>query len=83
MQSALRTVGLSLEATAALQSTPEDFHRAFPGTMAALARARTATTIPGLDLAEGTVHPGVGVSMAALSGRLAATRICEDLGSTG
>jgi 1-hydroxycarotenoid 3,4-desaturase len=35
--------------------------------------------LPGLYLAGGSTHPGPGVPMAALSGRLAAHAVCADL----
>ncbi len=75
-------------------TTPADFHRMFPGTGGALygqathgwrasfKRPGSATPIPGLYLAGGSTHPGAGVPMAALSGRLAAQRLLEDLHST-
>jgi 1-hydroxycarotenoid 3,4-desaturase len=90
----LRRCGLTLETTASLQTTPAEFHRLFPGTggalygprstgaMSALSRQGAASKIAGLYLAGGSVHPGAGVPMAALSGRLAASQICADLGST-
>ncbi|MEL7461545.1 MAG: 1-hydroxycarotenoid 3,4-desaturase CrtD [Pseudomonadota bacterium] len=66
---------------------PQGFEALFPasagslygrsphGAMAALARPRAATKIPGLFLAGGGTHPGAGVPMAALSGRHAAEAI--------
>lgn len=75
-------------------STPVDFHRRFPKTggalygprstslLSALGRQEAASkTVSGLYFASGSVHPGAGVPMAALSGRLAASRLVEDLGS--
>jgi 1-hydroxycarotenoid 3,4-desaturase len=91
----LRKAGLTLETSASAQTTPVEFHRLFPATggalygprstgpMAALARAGAATKLPGLYLAGGSVHPGPGVPMAALSGRLAAAQVRADLASTG
>lgn len=80
------------EATTITQ--PADFARRFPGTggalygrashgwMASFARPGSASRIPGLYLAGGSVHPGPGVPMAALSGRLAARAIVSDRAST-
>ena len=48
------------------------YGRASHGWMASFQRPGAATPIPGLYLAGGSVHPGPGVPMAALSGRLAA-----------
>jgi 1-hydroxycarotenoid 3,4-desaturase len=68
-------------------TTPADFERAFPGSggalygaathgkMAPLERPGATSTIPGLFLAGGTVHPGAGVPMAATSGVLVAQAI--------
>lgn len=93
--SLLRRAGLTLEtsASASVRTTPMDFHRLFPATggalygprskgpTSALSRQAATSKIPGLYLTGGSVHPGAGVPMAALSGRLAASRIREDLAS--
>lgn len=75
-------------------TTPSEFNRLFPATGGALygrashgwtasfQRAGARTRIPGLYLASGSAHPGPGVPMAALSGRLAATALMEDLALT-
>ena len=75
-------------------TTPADFERLFPGTGGALygmashgwrasfRRPRSRSRIPGLYLAGGSIHPGPGVPMAALSGCFAASALMEDLAST-
>lgn len=75
-------------------TTPREFDRLFPATggalygrashgwMASFQRADGRTRIPGLHLAGGSVHPGPGVPMAALSGRLAARSVLWDCAST-
>jgi 1-hydroxycarotenoid 3,4-desaturase len=88
--------GLSIQPSsdAPVVTTPSDFNRMFPATGGALygraphgwqasfRRPAAATRIPGLYLAGGATHPGAGVPMAALSGRLAAARLTADLHST-
>ena len=75
-------------------TTPADFERLFPGTggalygqtahgwMASFRRPGARSKVPGLYLAGGSTHPGPGVPMAALSGRLAAATVLRDLAST-
>jgi 1-hydroxycarotenoid 3,4-desaturase len=72
---------------------PQEFERLFPATGGALygqashgwaasfARPKAKTSIPGLYLAGGSTHPGPGVPMAALSGRLAAAQVMSYLAS--
>jgi 1-hydroxycarotenoid 3,4-desaturase len=76
-------------------TTPSDFERLFPATGGALygqashgwrasfSRPGSRSRIPGLYLAGGSTHPGPGVPMAAMSGRLAAQSLLSDLASTG
>jgi 1-hydroxycarotenoid 3,4-desaturase len=76
-------------------TTPADFERLFPATGGALygrashgwrasfSRPLARSRMPGLYLAGGSTHPGPGVPMAALSGRLAAASLVQDLASTG
>ncbi|MEO0400139.1 MAG: 1-hydroxycarotenoid 3,4-desaturase CrtD [Pseudomonadota bacterium] len=83
-------IGLSTD-TARI-ATPTDFHRRFPasggalygqtchGMTATMARAGAKTPLPGLYLAGGSVHPGAGVPMATMSGRLAAAAYFDDRG---
>jgi 1-hydroxycarotenoid 3,4-desaturase len=91
----LERVGLKIRrrAEASIRSTPVDFERRYPATGGALygqashgwkasfSRPPAHTSIKGLYLAGGSVHPGAGVPMAALSGRLAAQRLMADLTS--
>jgi 1-hydroxycarotenoid 3,4-desaturase len=92
----LRQCGLQLEPQArqVVRTTPHDFNRLFPGSAGALygmathgwmssfQRPGAASRVPGLMLAGGSVHPGPGVPMAALSGWRAAEATMADLAST-
>jgi 1-hydroxycarotenoid 3,4-desaturase len=89
----LRRCGLTVNPETASVTTPTDFARLFPatggalygqavhGSRAAFKRPASRSAIPGLYLAGGSVHPGPGVPMAILSGRLAADSLVKDLTS--
>lgn len=93
--SAVKHCGLDFELTPHnhVRNTPRHFHRRFPGTGGALygqathgwmsifSRPGAISPIPGLFLSGGSVHPGPGVPMAAMSGRLAAAAVRASLGS--
>jgi 1-hydroxycarotenoid 3,4-desaturase len=55
------------------------YGQATHGTQASFRRPGSRTRLPGLYLAGGSAHPGAGVPMAALSGRLAAASVLDDL----
>ncbi len=92
----LARCGLNVVAspTATSQTTPQDFEALFPGTggalygqashgwMAPFQRPSSRARLPRLYLAGGSTHPGAGVPMATLSGRLAARSVLADLAST-
>jgi len=96
MRGRLRQCGLQLEPSpeTTIVTTPADFERLFPATGGALygtishgwratfRRPGVRTAIPGLYLAGGSTHPGAGVPMAALSGRMGAAAVRSDLAST-
>ena len=75
-------------------TTPSDFDRLFPATGGALygaashgwrasfSRPGMRSRIPGLYLCGGSTHPGPGLPMAAISGRMAAASLIEDWVST-
>ncbi len=88
----LSRCGLSVSLEAAHCSTPEDFAAMLPGTggaiygrashgwTASFQRPALRTRTRGLYLAGGSVHPGPGVPMAALSGQMAASALMADFG---
>ncbi|MBT9486746.1 MAG: phytoene desaturase [Rubrivivax sp.] len=92
----LRQCGLQLtpQAHQVQRTTPHDFHQLFPGSAGALygmathgwlssfQRPGAASAVSGLYLAGGSVHPGPGVPMAALSGWRAAEALMAGLVST-
>jgi 1-hydroxycarotenoid 3,4-desaturase len=89
---ALERAGLTLRRRpeATVVTTPADFERLFPGSGGALyggathgwrtsfERPASRSRMRGLYFAGGSVHPGPGVPMAALSGRLAAAAVLAD-----
>jgi 1-hydroxycarotenoid 3,4-desaturase len=78
-----------------VMTDPAAFARRFPGSggslygranhgpMASFARPGARSDLPGLYLAGGSVHPGAGVPMSAMSGRLAAAALLSDRGTDG
>ncbi len=94
--SLMAACGLTLRpvAGAMLRTAPQDFETLFPGTggaiygrvshgwMASFQRQGTRSRIPGLYFAGGSVHPGPGIPMAALSGHLASEALLADLALT-
>jgi 1-hydroxycarotenoid 3,4-desaturase len=91
----LKACGLELDTPLPHQLvTPSDFSALFPATGGALygrashgwaasfLRPGSRTSIHGLYCAGGATHPGAGVPMAALSGRLASEALMSDRGLT-
>jgi 1-hydroxycarotenoid 3,4-desaturase len=88
----LERCGLTIDrsADAGVRAGPADFNALFPGSggaiygrashgwQASLARPGLRTRVKGLYVAGGSVHPGPGVPMAALSGLIAADCLLED-----
>ncbi|MDJ0760656.1 MAG: phytoene desaturase family protein [Woeseiaceae bacterium] len=82
--------GLGLDIASVERRIPSDFDARFPGSQGAIygwpthgafgtfKRSGSRSSIKGLYFAGGTVHPGPGIPMAALSGRIAAASIRKD-----
>lgn len=93
MMQSLNRCGLVLEPRASKRTTPVEWEARFPqtggslygpiarGSMSTMKRQGARTKIAGLYMAGGSIHPGPGVPMAALSGSLAARALLEDLPS--
>lgn len=92
----LARCGLTVDRSASplVTTGPANFHRMFPGSGGALYGAAShgwtasfrrpglRSRVPGLYLCGGSTHPGPGLPMAALSGRMAAECLLEDWAST-
>jgi 1-hydroxycarotenoid 3,4-desaturase len=87
----MQACGLRIEAHGdPVATTPSGFNALFPATggalygranhgmMGSFARAGARGKVPGLYLAGGSVHPGPGIPMATMSGRIAAARLLAD-----
>jgi 1-hydroxycarotenoid 3,4-desaturase len=84
-------VALRMTPDACVRTSPNDYANRFPGSGGAIygwpthgwsgsfKRLGSRSQLRGLYLAGGTVHPGPGVPMTALSGRIAARSIRRDL----
>ena len=92
MQSVTSRCGLNLttEIPTGTSTAPDGFDTLFPATGGALygrsshganasfQRPGSRSRLPGLYLAGGSVHPGAGVPMTTMSGRLAAASLMQD-----
>lgn len=86
----MQSCGLNLEIQHEQVTTPHGFNALFPasggalygranhGPLASFQRPGARSKVRGLYLAGGSAHPGPGIPMAALSGRLAAARLQAD-----
>ena len=84
-------LNLSFRDSDCVSTTPNDWHGRFPGSGGSLyggashgiwssfTRPGARSRLKGLYLSGGSVHPGPGVPMATLSGRLAARAVVRDI----
>ena len=84
-------LNLSFRDSDCVSTTPNDWHGRFPGSGGSLyggashgiwssfTRPGARSRLKGLYLSGGSVHPGPGVPMATLSGRLAASAVIRDI----
>ena len=91
VQRRLEEAGVDLDIADFEMTTPVDFERRYPATGGGLYGCAThswqtpfkrpthRTKLPGLYVTGGSTHPGAGVPMAALSGRMAAECVMADL----
>lgn len=91
-QLAAQGLAIDAEDDGAVVTSPDDYAARFPGSGGSIygwpthgwsgsfRRSGSRAAVGGLYLAGGTVHPGPGVPMAALSGRIAARSVRSDLG---
>jgi len=90
----LQRLGLQVvPAAQSVRTGPAEWEQLFPASggalygaanhslTASLQRQGATTAVPGLFVAGGTVHPGAGVPMAALSGLLAADAVVQQFGA--
>ena len=92
--SLMRQYGLQLQDAQITRTSPHEFTKLFPGRggalygqathgwMSSFQRLGSQSQIQNLLLAGGSTHPGPGVPMAAMSGRLAAATLMAHLGLT-
>jgi 1-hydroxycarotenoid 3,4-desaturase len=90
----LSRCGFELQDEESVATTPTEFHQLFPETGGALYGAAThrtlapfsrptaKTKVRGLYLVGGGVHPGAGLPMVTMGGRIAANEVRKDLAST-
>ena len=88
----MRQYGLQLQDTQVLRTSPPEFAKLFPGRggalygqathgwMSSFHRLGSQSQIQNLYLTGGSTHPGPGVPMATMSGRLVAATLMERLG---
>jgi 1-hydroxycarotenoid 3,4-desaturase len=90
----LARCGLKLTFEGSVRTGPAEFERMFPGSSGAIyglashgkfapmERPAARTKMKGLYLASGSAHPGAGIAMSFLSGRLAAEAVAKDFPRT-